>query len=666
MFNLKLWLTPLLFLVAGGVLLVMGTTYLHDRILPTYERAAQHAAIGIKGQIQIDSAQAVNHAASLTGAPGVRAALDGDTAAAKELLIKVEKDQRAPMFGLVADATGAVVVSAGDNPFGEAIQGLPEFAEALTGVVRDGYGQLGGKHLHLAAAPIIKKGAPAGAVVLGYELNGDYAKKLGAVIGLPIAMVEKDGTQIGDGIPGLKPEDAQRALGGGVFGKLVLDLPVEAPLPVLVPEAKRFQAAAVSTLGPRAPKLILTVDRTDGMQTLALAQVWVVGVALLLAIIMVLIVLSIQRSISKPMDVIMDHLSAFAQGSAVGILPEAALRGPFMRLGKQINMILQAPPPGAAPRSGVSPVMPGLDGPSGAFPAPGLGEDLSAGFPAAPVTGDRPISGEFPLGGPAMGGPPSLPPDSAEDANFAPVSQAPVSDQLKDSGIAGLFDEGGDDPLAAFRVGGGAGGPPPPPTEPPSFAPPSTPPMPAGAAALPGMGGLPGAGAPPPTPPMAATPPPTPPMAATPPPTPPPGAAGGDYNPDATVMFQVPQELIQESAQHSATGRAVGGPPSMPSGPPVEDRTVVAQVPSELLSAAAPQQNVSADEDAHYRDVYQDFIRMRQRCGEDTDQLTYDRFVAKLMKNRQQIIDKYNSRSVRFQVYEKQGKAALRAVPVRD
>jgi uncharacterized protein len=104
----------------------------------------------------------------------------------------------------------------------------------------------------------------------------------------------------------------------------------------------------------------------------------------------------------------------------------------------------------------------------------------------------------------------------------------------------------------------------------------------------------------------------------------------------------------------------------MPSGPPVEDRTVVAQVPSELLSAAAPQQNVSADEDAHYRDVYQDFIRMRQRCGEDTDQLTYDRFVAKLMKNRQQIIDKYNSRSVRFQVYEKQGKAALRAVPVRD
>jgi len=40
--------------------------------------------------------------------------------------------------------------------------------------------------------------------------------------------------------------------------------------------------------------------------------------------------------------------------------------------------------------------------------------------------------------------------------------------------------------------------------------------------------------------------------------------------------------------------------------------------------------------------------------------------VTKLLKNRQQIVEKYNSRSVRFQVYVKQGKAALRAVPVRD
>jgi len=104
----------------------------------------------------------------------------------------------------------------------------------------------------------------------------------------------------------------------------------------------------------------------------------------------------------------------------------------------------------------------------------------------------------------------------------------------------------------------------------------------------------------------------------------------------------------------------------MPTGAPIEDRTVVAQVPSELLSAGAPKPAAGSGDDAHYQEVYQEFIRMRQHCGEDTDQLTYDRFVAKLMKNRQQIIPKYNSKSVRFQVYEKQGKAALRAVPVRE
>jgi hypothetical protein len=64
--------------------------------------------------------------------------------------------------------------------------------------------------------------------------------------------------------------------------------------------------------------------------------------------------------------------------------------------------------------------------------------------------------------------------------------------------------------------------------------------------------------------------------------------------------------------------------------------------------------------------VFDEFVRTRQQCGEDTDQLTYERFLAKLMKNRKAIIDKYNSKSVRFQVYVKAGKAALRAVPVRD
>src|SRR5262249_41439801 len=157
-------------------------------------------------------------------------------------------------------------------------------------------------------------------------------------------------------------------------------------------------------------------------------------------------------------------------------------------------------------------------------------------------------------------------------------------------------------------------------------------------------------------------------------------------------MFQVPQELIAQSAQTGNTGshKAVTStgpqrPVSSQTGPSVpspaagtnaslssssnhtdDARTVVAQVPQELLSAAAPRDGMSNADEQHYRDVYDKFVETRVQCGEDTSDLTYDRFVAKLLKNRQQIIEKHKAKSVRFQVYVKEGKAALRALPVRE
>lgn len=169
------------------------------------------------------------------------------------------------------------------------------------------------------------------------------------------------------------------------------------------------------------------------------------------------------------------------------------------------------------------------------------------------------------------------------------------------SGLAGLFDEG-PDPLAAFRV-------------------PSRPPA-----------------------------------AATAPPAPAPQHEH-EMQPEATVMFQVPESLLAASAV----------PPAAPRSAPVDDnRTVVAQVPQELLAQVSPKNDVDAVDEAHYKEVYEKFVQTRIECGEDTSDLSYDRFVAKLLKNRQQIIEKHKAKSVRFQVYAKDGKAALRALPVRD
>ncbi|HLT31706.1 MAG TPA: MXAN_5187 family protein [Myxococcaceae bacterium] len=122
----------------------------------------------------------------------------------------------------------------------------------------------------------------------------------------------------------------------------------------------------------------------------------------------------------------------------------------------------------------------------------------------------------------------------------------------------------------------------------------------------------------------------------------------GDDNPDATRVAAVPQELLQASASSmpanagaSAVARPLGG------------------VPSVAAPAVDP-------EEQHFHDVFQEFVATRARCGEPSEGVTYDKFVAKLRKNRDQLVQKYACRTVRFQVYVKEGKAALKATPVKD
>jgi hypothetical protein len=43
-----------------------------------------------------------------------------------------------------------------------------------------------------------------------------------------------------------------------------------------------------------------------------------------------------------------------------------------------------------------------------------------------------------------------------------------------------------------------------------------------------------------------------------------------------------------------------------------------------------------------------------------------DKFTAKLQSNREQLVSKHGCRTARFTVYVKDGKAAIRAVPVKD
>ena len=70
--------------------------------------------------------------------------------------------------------------------------------------------------------------------------------------------------------------------------------------------------------------------------------------------------------------------------------------------------------------------------------------------------------------------------------------------------------------------------------------------------------------------------------------------------------------------------------------------------------------------DPHFKQVFEQFIATKKTCNEPTTGLVYERFAEKLVKNRDDLIAKTGCREVRFTVYVKDGKAALKATPVKD
>jgi hypothetical protein len=94
-----------------------------------------------------------------------------------------------------------------------------------------------------------------------------------------------------------------------------------------------------------------------------------------------------------------------------------------------------------------------------------------------------------------------------------------------------------------------------------------------------------------------------------------------------------------------------------------DERTTVAR-PSDALLLQAGADPEAAALDAEFRAVYQEFVDTKQRCGESMEGVTYDRFSDKLRANRAQLISRYACKTVRFQVYVKDGRAALKATPI--
>jgi hypothetical protein len=112
--------------------------------------------------------------------------------------------------------------------------------------------------------------------------------------------------------------------------------------------------------------------------------------------------------------------------------------------------------------------------------------------------------------------------------------------------------------------------------------------------------------------------------------------------------------------------------PRLPKPPPTRgaalnlDSTMEAQADVPSGGPGTANWGSETPELAEWRAVYQEFVALKQQCGENTDGFTYEKFESTLKKNRDTLMTRHGAKRVKFSVYVKDGKAALKASPLKD
>jgi hypothetical protein len=94
-----------------------------------------------------------------------------------------------------------------------------------------------------------------------------------------------------------------------------------------------------------------------------------------------------------------------------------------------------------------------------------------------------------------------------------------------------------------------------------------------------------------------------------------------------------------------------------------EEATMVAAIPQDVLEQAKAD---ATGELKEWKSVYDEFIRVKKQCNEPTDGLTFEKFQQTLKKNRDALIERHKCKRVKFTVYVKDGRASLKATPVKE
>jgi hypothetical protein len=103
--------------------------------------------------------------------------------------------------------------------------------------------------------------------------------------------------------------------------------------------------------------------------------------------------------------------------------------------------------------------------------------------------------------------------------------------------------------------------------------------------------------------------------------------------------------------------RTPGVPPVAAAGGPVETT-----MPETGLGGWGSGQK----DETEWRAVFDDFVALKQQCGESVDGFTYEKFEVQLRKNRDTLVQRHGAKRVKFSVYVKEGRAALKANPIKE
>ncbi|HEX4334477.1 MAG TPA: MXAN_5187 family protein [Polyangiaceae bacterium] len=91
------------------------------------------------------------------------------------------------------------------------------------------------------------------------------------------------------------------------------------------------------------------------------------------------------------------------------------------------------------------------------------------------------------------------------------------------------------------------------------------------------------------------------------------------------------------------------------------------RAPAPAAAPVAPPASQGGDsQNSEWLSVYEEFAATKQRCGESLDGFTFDKFQSTLKKHRDAIVERHGVRRVKFSVYIKEGKAALKASPIKE